>query len=403
MREFRGREIALLVAVKLPGESVAEVEESLVELQRLAESAGACVIGKVVQERRGRDPRSFIGQGKALDLKASYGEQINLVVFDGDLSGTQQRNLEEILEVKVIDRTGLILDIFAQRAHTREGMLQVELAQTEYLLSRLVGRNTYLSRLGGGIGTRGPGETKLESDRRRLRKRVSRIRERLEKVRQSRGIMRRNREKRDLPIVSLVGYTNAGKSSLLNALTRANAVVEDRLFATLDPTVRRVCLPGGQIVLVFDTVGFIRELPHQLIHAFRATLEELLSADLLLHVVDASHPRREEQIRAVDEILGEIGVVHKSVLQVYNKIDRLKDEEKLSFSADAGRVAVSARTGEGLGDLRWRIHSYLTADLHAPSGQDHLDNAPNTMLTKRNISSDRKNLPHARSSKSKAF
>ena len=215
--------------------------------------------------------------------------------------------------------------------------------------------------------------------------------------------MRRNREKRDLPIISLVGYTNAGKSSLFNALTRANAVVEDRLFATLDPTVRRVCLPGGQIVLVFDTVGFIRKLPHQLIHAFRATLEELLSADLLLHVVDASHPMREEQIRAVDEILGEIGVVHKSVLQVYNKIDRLKDEEKLSFLANAGRVAVSARTGEGMGDLRWRIDSYLTADLHASSGQDHLDNASNIMLTKRNISSDRKNLPRVRSSKSKAF
>ncbi len=403
MREFRGKEIALLVAVKLPGESVAEVEESLVELQSLAESAGAHVIGKVVQERRGRDPRSFIGEGKALDLKASYGEQINLIIFDGDLSGTQQRNLEDMLEVKVIDRTGLILDIFAQRAHTREGMMQVELAQTEYLLSRLVGCNTYLSRLGGGIGTRGPGETKLESDRRRLRKRVSRIRERLEKVRQSREIMRRNREKRDLPIISLVGYTNAGKSSLFNALTRANAVVEDRLFATLDPTVRRACLPGGQIVLVFDTVGFIRKLPHQLIHAFRATLEELLSADLLLHVVDASHPMREEQIRAVDEVLGEIGVAHKPVLQVYNKIDRLNGEEKPSFSANAERVAVSARTGEGIGDLRWRIHSYLTAGLHAPSGQDHLDNARSIMLTKGNISSDRKNLPHRKSSKSEAF
>jgi GTP-binding protein HflX len=377
---------------------MAEVEESLVELERLADAAGAHVIAQVIQVRRGKDPRSFIGEGKALELKASYGGQINLVIFDGDLSGTQQRNLEDILEVKIIDRTGLILDIFAQRAHTREGMMQVELAQTEYLLSRLVGRHTFLSRLGGGIGTRGPGETKLESDRRRLRKRVSRIRERLEKVRQSRQVMRRNREKRNLPIVSLVGYTNAGKSSLFNALTRANAVVEDRLFATLDPTVRRACLPGGQIVLLFDTVGFIRKLPHQLIHAFRATLEELLSADLLLHVVDASHPRREEQIRAVDGILGEIGVAHKTILQVYNKMDRLNGEEKLSFPTNAERVAVSARTGEGIEDLRWRIHSHLTADPHASSGQDHLDNAWNIVLTKRNISSGRKNLPDPKSS-----
>jgi GTP-binding protein HflX len=215
--------------------------------------------------------------------------------------------------------------------------------------------------------------------------------------------MRRNREKRDLPIVSLVGYTNAGKSSLFNALTRANAVVEDRLFATLDPTVRRVCLPGGQIVLVFDTVGFIRKLPHHLIHAFRATLEELLSADLLLHVVDASHPRREEQIRAVDEILGEIGVAHKSILQVYNKIDRLNGEEKLAFSTNGERVAVSAQTGEGMGDLRWRIQSYLTADPHAPSPQDHLDNVWNIVVTKPNISSGGKNLPHPKSSKSEAF
>jgi GTP-binding protein HflX len=368
MKEFRGKEIALLVAVKLPGEGMAEVEESLVELRRLAESAGAHVIAQVVQERGGRNPRSFIGEGKAVELKASYGGKINVIIFDGDLSGTQQRNLEEILEVKVIDRTGLILDIFAQRAHTREGMMQVELAQTEYLLSRLVGRNTFLSRLGGGIGTRGPGETKLESDRRRLRKRVSRIRGRLEKVRQSRQIMRRNREKRRLPIVSLVGYTNAGKSSLFNALTRANAVVEDRLFATLDPTVRRVCLPGGQVVLLFDTVGFIRKLPHQLIHAFRATLEELLSADLLLHVVDASHPSREEQIKAVDEVLGEIGVADKSILQVYNKIDRLNGEEKFSLPTNGERIAVSARTGEGIEDLRWRMRSYLTADLCVLSG-----------------------------------
>ena len=363
MKDLRAREVALLVAVKLPGESMSKVEESLVELERLADSAGARVIDRVVQERRARDSRLYIGEGKASQLKDLCGEQVDLIIFDDDLSGTQQRNLEEMIGVKILDRTGLILDIFAQRAHTREGMMQVELAQTEYLLSRLVGLNPALSRLGGGIGTRGPGETKLESDRRRLRKRVSRMRERLEKVRQSREIMRRNRQKRDFPIVSLVGYTNAGKSTLFNALTRAKAVVEDRLFATLDPTVRRMNLPEGQIALLFDTVGFIRKLPHQLIHAFRATLEELLSADLLLHVVDASHPRLQEQIRAVDEVLGEIGAADKSILQVYNKIDRLEGKEKISFSASAERVAVSALTGEGIEDLRWRIRSHLTSAL----------------------------------------
>ena len=363
-----------------------EVEESLGELERLADSAGAQVVDHVIQERRGRDPRFFIGEGKAKELKVSYGGQIHLIVFDGDLSGTQQRNLEEILEVKILDRTALILDIFAQRAHTREGMMQVELAQMEYLLSRLVRRHPSLSRLGGGIGTRGPGETKLESDRRRLHKRVARIRERLQKVRQSREIMRRNREKRDLPIVSLVGYTNAGKSSLFNMLTRANAVVEDRLFATLDPTARRMCLPGGQIVLLFDTVGFIRKLPHQLIHAFRATLEELLSADLLLHVVDASHPRREEQIRAVNEVLGEIGVAHKPILQIFNKIDRLNNGDQVPFPTNRERVAVSARTGEGIGDLRWRIQSCLNPNLHA-LGQFKFRTFPKNPLPNANDSS----------------
>jgi len=369
MARIRERERALLVAVRFPGESLVEVEDSLSELGRLADSAGAKVIDQVIQERKGRDARLFIGEGKASELKVSYQGQIDLVVFDGDLSGSQQRNLEEMLEWKVLDRSALILDIFAQRAHTREGMMQVELAQLEYLLSRLVGSSPALSRLGGGIGTRGPGETKLEADRRRSRKRMAHMQKRLEKVRQTREIMRRSRQRRGLLVVSLVGYTNAGKSTLFNELTRANAVVEDRLFATLDPMVRRMRLPGGQIVLLFDTVGFLRRLPHQLIHAFRATLEELLSTDLLLHVVDASHPKREEQIRAVDEVLGEIGAAHRAALLVYNKVDRLDGKENLrSPRAPTERIEVSALTGEGIEDLRRRVQSFLFSDDPARPG-----------------------------------
>jgi len=369
MGKIRGGETAVLVAAKLPGDSMAQVEDSLSELERLADSAGAEVIDQVIQERKGKDPRLYIGEGKALELRAAYRDRVNVVIFNGDLSGSQQRNLEEMLELKVLDRTGLILDIFAQRAHTREGMAQVELAQLEYLLSRLVGASPSLSRLGGGIGTRGPGETQLESDRRRMRRRMSHIRKGLERVRRSREIMRRNRQKRGLPIVCLVGYTNAGKSTLFNALTRANAVVGDRLFATLDPTVRRMRLSGGQIALLFDTVGFIRKLPHQLIHAFRATLEELLNADLLLHVVDASHPKREEQIRAVDEVLGEIGAAHKPILLVYNKVDRLNGQERLlSSNSQREKVGVSALTGEGIENLRGLLHSYLFPLLSPPTG-----------------------------------
>jgi len=369
MGKIRGGETAVLVAAKFPGDSMAQVEDSLSELERLADSAGAEVIDQVIQERKGKDPRLYIGEGKALELRAAYRDRVNVVIFNGDLSGSQQRNLEEMLELKVLDRTGLILDIFAQRAHTREGMAQVELAQLEYLLSRLVGASPSLSRLGGGIGTRGPGETQLESDRRRMRRRMSHIRKGLERVRRSREIMRRNRQKRGLPIVCLVGYTNAGKSTLFNALTRANAVVGDRLFATLDPTVRRMRLSGGQIALLFDTVGFIRKLPHQLIHAFRATLEELLNADLLLHVVDASHPKREEQIRAVDEVLGEIGAAHKPILLVYNKVDRLNGQERLlSSNSQREKVGVSALTGEGIENLRGLLHSYLFPLLSPPTG-----------------------------------
>lgn len=366
----KGRgETAVLVAARLPGDKLIEVEESLSELERLACSAGAQVIDRLIQERKGRDPRLFIGEGKALELKETCRGRADMIIVDGDLSGSQQRNLEEVLELKVLDRTGLILDIFAQRAHTREGMAQVELAQMEYLLPRLVGTSSSLSRLGGGIGTRGPGETKLESDRRRIRRRMAQIRTRLERVRRTRGIMRRSRQRRGLPVVCLVGYTNAGKSTLFNMLTRANAVVEDRLFATLDPMVRRMHLNNDHAALLFDTVGFIRKLPPQLIHAFRATLEELLSADLLLHVVDASHAQREEQIKAVDEVLGEIGAGRKPVLLVYNKVDQLNAADGvLSLARIPGAIGVSALTGEGVERLREHIASHLDRSLSSLPG-----------------------------------
>jgi GTP-binding protein HflX len=360
-------ERAVLVAAKFAGDSLAGVQESLLELEKLAASAGAQVVDRLIHERKAPDPRFFIGPGKVMELRDSMRARADLLIFDADLSGSQQRNLEDTLGLKVLDRTELILDIFAQRARTREGMAQVELAQLEYSLSRLVGRGRSLSRLGGGIGTRGPGETKLESHRRRIRRRMVQIRRRLEAVRRTRRIMRRSRLRLGLPVICLVGYTNAGKSTLFNALTRANAVVGDRLFATLDPMVRQMHLGNGQAALLFDTVGFIRKLPPQLIHAFRATLEELLTADLLLHVVDASHPQREEQIRAVEQVLGEIGAAEKPILLVYNKMDRLSQDAQPGRSEPGSRpIQVSALTGEGIGKLREQIASFLSSSSSMP-------------------------------------
>ena len=331
----------------------------MAELEQLARSAGALVQDAILQERDRLDPRYLIGKGKALEIKQRCAD-VDLVILDEELSGSQQRNLEELLGRRVVDRTGLILDIFAQRAQTREGKLQVELAQLDYALPRLTGAWTHLERLGGGIGTRGPGETQLESDRRRIRTRMAKIRRDLEQVRRHRALLRRSRRKVPFPIVALVGYTNAGKSSLMNALTQAGVVVQDKLFATLDPTLRRLALPGNRGALLSDTVGFIRKLPHQLVAAFQATLEEMQEADILLHVVDISHPHADLQQKAVESVLGELGLAGRPTTLVFNKIDCL-GRSPFPWRPGSGRVAVSAKTGAGLDDLRQEIVHCLDA------------------------------------------
>ena len=298
------REQAILVGMESPEVTPEETASSLEELARLADTAGADVLLQLTQRRGRPDAATFLGRGKAEEL-ASFCRSLGagLVIFDRELSAAQARNLESVTGVRIIDRTQLILDIFARRARTREGKLQVELAQLNYLLPRLVGRGTELSRLGGGIGTRGPGETKLEVDRRRIRKRIAELNEAIRDVQKHRELLRRSRKEIPVPLAALVGYTNAGKSTILKKLTGAQVLVEDKLFATLDPTTRRVVLPNNEVVLLTDTVGFIRNLPHHLVAAFRATLEEVVEADLLLHVVDASHPDLEGQMEAVERVL----------------------------------------------------------------------------------------------------
>jgi GTP-binding protein HflX len=331
-----------------------EADESLDELEQLADTAGAEVVFRVVQEREKPAPATFIGRGKLKSLGEFVSEkEIDLVIFDDDLTPVQQRNVEDIVRTKVVDRTGLILDIFAQRARTREGKLQVELAQMEYLLPRLVGKGTLLSRLGGGIGTRGPGEMKLEIDRRRIREKISHIKKDLEAIRKHRRLYRAKRQSVPVPVAALVGYTNSGKSTLLNSLTNAGVFCENRLFATLDPTTRRIELPNGRRVLLSDTVGFIRKLPHQLVEAFKATLEEVSEADLLLHIIDASHSDWMEQAEAVDKILAELELAEKDIICVYNKIDRFKNKNrvKILLRQKPGSVAISALRGEGIGGL----------------------------------------------------
>jgi len=354
-------ESAVLVRLVLPGDDNDEVEESLAEMRRLAWTAGAEVACTVVQRRAAPCPATLVGAGKVEQMRAAVAElDADLVVFDSELSPTQGSKLQKSLGVKVLDRTQLILDIFAQRARTNEGKHQVELAQLQYILPRLTGRGVEMARLGGGIGTRGPGEQKLEVDRRVIRKRIDRLRAELNEIRKHRQVQRKRRTESAVGTVALVGYTNAGKSSLLNALTRAGVFVEDKLFATLDPTSRRCALPGGGEFVLTDTVGFIRKLPHGLVAAFRATLEEVIEADLILLVADVSHEGVDDQVRAVMDVLDEIGAVGKPLVRVYNKIDAAGEDavrEKLILPGES--CAVSALTGEGLDGLLQRIERHF--------------------------------------------
>jgi len=350
---FLEPERALLVGVEISQTKQIPLEESLEELRRLADTARAIVVGQVTQKRPKPDLKYFIGSGKVEELKAEAAVvQADMIIFDVDLSPAQSRNLQAALEIKVIDRTELILDIFAQHARSREGQLQVELAQASFRLTRLTGHGAMMSRLGGGIGTRGPGETKLEVDRRYIRKRISDLNKEIEKVRRERNYRREKRRKSQLPVVAIVGYTNAGKSTLLNSLTQAGVLTQDKLFATLDTTMRRWSIGPHKTVLLTDTVGFIQKLPHQLVAAFRATLEEVTEADLLLHIVDASHPFYEDQINAVYTVLEELKSVTKPIITVFNKIDLLpKKVPKDILEKYQPSIVVSATTQEGLDKL----------------------------------------------------
>jgi len=351
-------EQSLLVGVVTPKESRGDAARHLEELRELTVSAGAAVTDVVLQTRPRLDPAYLIGRGKADEIAARVqGEKLDLVIFDDTLSPAQQRNLESLLQCKVIDRAALILDIFAQRARTKEGKLQVELAQLNYLLPRLSGSGTALSRLGGGIGTRGPGETKLEMDRRRIRARIAHIKSEIEKVRQHRQLHRSRRRGVPVPVVTMIGYTNAGKSTLFSALTRADTFRSARMFATLDPLVRRIHLPASGDVLLTDTVGFVRKLPPDLVAAFRATLEEIGEADLLLHVVDRSQQNFRDQIAAVDQVLTELGFQNIPMLLVYNKMDLL--DKTAAEPKENDMLAVSALKGTGLDSLRSAIDSRL--------------------------------------------
>jgi GTP-binding protein HflX len=353
-RDTRLRRV-FLIGVELKSRTAADIRESLAELAELAETAGAQIAGEGVQKMAAPVAATYLGPGKAEEFaQHCKSNGVDAVVFDDELSPAQTRNLEKIFGCKIMDRTALILEIFGQRARTREGKLQIEHAQLQYLLPRLTRFWSHLSRQRGSTGSiGGEGESQLEADRRKISERIEKISSELDKVRRQRETQRAGRQRSQWPLASIVGYTNAGKSTLLNALTGSGVLAEDKLFATLDPTTRRLRLPTNQNVLLTDTVGFIKKLPHGLVEAFKATLEEVVQADLLLHVVDVSHPQAAEQIVAVDAVLAEIGAAEKPVLMVFNKMDQISGAGGLNRLREAypHSVAISARTGEGMGPL----------------------------------------------------
>lgn len=355
-------ERVFLVGVQLKSRNRWQVDDSLDELAELAVTAGADVVDTGSQKLEAPVAGTFIGTGKAEEFaEQCRANDVDTVIFDDELSPAQSRNLERLFECKVLDRTALILDIFAQRARTREGKLQVELAQLQHLLPRLTRYWSHLSRQKGGIGMRGEGETQLETDRRRVQERIEKITEELEVVRRQRATQRQGRQRKLWPLASIVGYTNAGKSTLLNTLTGASVLAEDKLFATLDPTTRRLRLPTNQNVLLSDTVGFIRKLPHRLVEAFKATLEEVVEADLLIHVVDVSHPDAEDQIAAVNSVVAEIGASGKPTSMVLNKIDQVTQADLVQRYVDRypHSVPISCVTGEGIPELLAELGSTL--------------------------------------------
>ncbi len=372
------RERCILVGVSTRLMSRAELDESMEELSLLADTAGADVVGRMTQDRDRFEPATFIGKGKVEELgQRVIAEQIPLVIFDDDLSPVQVRNLERELQCKVLDRSGLILDIFASRAKSSEAKSQVELAQLEYMLPRLTRQWTHLSKQFGGIGTKGPGETQIETDRRMIRTRISHLKEKLERIAQQRSTQRKGRSKHTR--AALVGYTNVGKSTLLNLLSGSDVFVENRLFATLDPTTRIVSLAASNDILMTDTVGFIRKLPHHLVASFKSTLEEVTEADILLHVVDVSSPYYEDQIRIVEETLEDLGAADKATLMVFNKVDRLPDRSMLSVIGTKypNRVFISASRGINILGFKEEVahlvqKEFLTEEFVLPQKEQRL-------------------------------